>query len=197
MAKAVSKPVVVNFEDTESRGGKKSGGSRKKRYPEGDYAVKVKEAKIGRSPGDDGKPRIEVTYEIVSPKKFAGKTIIDDLYLTKPSLWRLRQTLEAMKIKVPSTKLKVDPDKLVGKTCAITLEDDEYNEVISSKVTDTFLLAELQKTGGKAKSVDEDEDEDEDEEDEDEDEEDDEDAEDDDNDDDDDDDLEGVDLDDL
>lgn len=191
------KVVKVDFSDTESRGGKKSGGG-KKHYPEGDYAVKVKDAVLGRSSGDDGKPRIEVTYVITAPPKFKNKTFRDDLYLTPASLWRLRQSMEAMGMKVPSKKVAVDPVKLIGKTCAVTLTDDEYEGKVYSNVSDTFLLAELKKSSGKAKAVDDDDDEDEeDEEEDDEDDEDDDDDDDDEDEDEDDDDLEGVDLDEL
>lgn len=178
--------VTVDFEGTESRGGKKSGGGRK-HYPEGDYKVKVKDAKWGRSANKES-PRLEVTYNFTEGK-LKGKEIRDDLYLSPKALWRLRNAMEAMGIQVPDKKVKVNPDKLVGKTCAVTLEDEEYEEKIYSRVTDTYSLDEWDDS---ASDLDDDDEDDDDEDDSDDDEDDDEDE---DSDDEDDDDLD--DLDDL
>lgn len=136
-----AKPVVVDFSDTETRGGKKGSGGRK-HYPPGDYAVKCIRAATGKS-ADKETPRIEVTYRFTQGK-LKGKEIRDDLYLTPKSLWRVRQTMEAMGIKVPSKKVKVDPSKFVGKTLAISIDDDEYDDKIYSRVTDSFLLSEFE-----------------------------------------------------
>lgn len=181
--------VIVDFSDVESRGGKKGSGGRK-HYPEGDYAVKVKSAKFGHS-GDKETPRLEVTY-IFTQGKLKGKEIRDDLYLTPKSLWRLRQALEAFGMDIPSKRSRLNPATLTGKQAAVTLEDDEYDDKIFSKVADTYSLDEFE---ADAEDV-EDEDEDEDDEDDEDDEEDDEDDEEDD-DEEEDEELEEVDLDDL
>lgn len=182
--------VVVDFSDAESRGGKKGSGGRK-HYPEGDYAVKVKTAKFGHSGGDKETPRLEVTY-VFTQGALKGKEVRDDLYLTPKALWRLRQTLEALGIEVPSKKAKVNPDKLLGKPAAITIEDEEYDDKIYSRVTDTYTIDDLD-TDDEVDEEDEDE-EDEEEDDEDEDDEDDDEEEDEAEDDD---DLDDLDLDDL
>jgi hypothetical protein len=185
--------VAVDFSDTESRGGKK--GSRSSRVPPGDYFAKVKAAALTKSP-DKETPEIKITYVITRGKK-KGSTLIDDLYLTKKALWRVRQTWEAAGIKVPSKRVKLDPSRIIGKEVAVTVEDDEYENKVRSRVIDTFLLSELEELRQSEDDLEEDEDESEDEEeeeneDEDE-EEDDEDTEDEDEDE--DDDLEDVDLD--
>jgi len=154
--------VVVDFSDTESRGGKRSG--RSAHLPEGDYAAKCIEAKLDKS-SEKETPGVFVTYEI-SKGEYKGKRVRDALWLTDKSLWRVRQTLEAMGIDVPSKRVKINPKSMVGKTVAITLEDEEYENRVRSRVTDTFLLSEFDELNG-----DEDEEEDEDEEDEDEEEE--------------------------
>lgn len=155
--------MQVDFSETESRGGKKGSGGRK-HYPEGDYKVKVKSAKWGRS-GEKETPRLEVMY-VFTEGKLKGKELRDDLYLTSGALWRLRQALEAMGVPVPNKKVKVDPNKLVGRACAITLADEEYDDKLYSKVADTYTLDDWDDS---ASDIDDDEDEDEDEEDEDED----------------------------
>lgn len=155
--------VQVDFSDAESRGGKKGTGGRK-HYPEGDYKVKVKSAKFGHS-GERETPRLEVTY-VFTEGKLKGKEVRDDLYLSPKALWRLRQALEALGIAVPSKKVNINPAKLVGKTAAITLEDEEYDDKIYSKVSDTYTLDDWDDS---ASDIDDDEDEEDDDEDEDED----------------------------
>jgi len=149
--------VIVDFGDTESRGGKKS--SRSSHLPEGDYAAKVKEAKLDRS-SEKETPGIFVTW-VITKGEYKGKALRDALWLSDKALWRVRQTLEALGVKVPSKKVKVDPKKMIGKEAAITLEDEEYDGKMRSRVVDVFALDELE-------DLEESEDEDEDEEDEDE-----------------------------
>lgn len=175
VAKNRPEGVVVDFSDSESREGKKRTGGRK-HYPEGDYAAKCTKAELGKS-GDKETPRVEALYKFTQGK-YKGKEIRDDLYLTPKSLWRLRQTLEAMEIEVPSKKVRIDPKKMVGKEVALTLEDDEYDEKTYSRVVDTFLLSELEELAGDEDDEDLDEDDDEADDDEDEDEDDDDDDED-------------------
>jgi len=146
----------------------------------------VKEAKLGKS-SEKETPGILMTWVITGPKKFKGKTIRDSLWLSDKALWRVRQTLEALGVQVPSKKVKVDPRKMVGKEAAITLEDEEYEGKVRSRVVDCFLKSEYEELQD-TDDEDLDDDEDEDEEDEDEDTEDDDEDEDDDE-------VEDVDLD--
>jgi len=162
--------VSIDFSDTNSREGKK--GNRSAHVPEGDYLVKCVKAELTKSSGEKKSPEIKVTYRFVNGKQ-KGKQIIDDLYLTEGALWRLRATLEGMGIPVPSKKVNVDPARMVGKTLGVSIEDDEYDGKVRSRVVDSFLETELS---------DEEEEDDEDEEDEDEDEDDDDEEEDDDDD---------------
>lgn len=197
--KAVRKDEVeVDFKETESRGGKKRTGGRA-HYPEGDYAVKITRAEVGKSP-EKGTPQVSVTFQFTDGK-LKGKEITDQFYLTEKSLWRFRNLLEAAGIKVPDKAVKVKMSMLKGKKLAITLEDEEYNEKMTSRVTDTFALTELD-TDTEVESDDDDEDEDEDDETEDDDDDEDEDDEEDDeeetsDDDDEEEDLESIDLDDV
>jgi hypothetical protein len=132
--------VNLDFGDTESRGGKKGRGTRPY-YPAGDYAVQVKKAAIIHS-AEKQTPGILVDMVITSGKH-KGKPISDTLWLTEKSLWKVRQAMEAMGLKVPSKKVSVDVTKFKGKELAITLDDEEYNDKVYSRVVDFFLLSEL------------------------------------------------------
>lgn len=63
--------------------------------------------------------------------------------LDTDQLWKVRNLLIAAGINVPKKKLKVDPNKVVGKTIAITLEDDEYEGKEKSTIAAVFAAAEL------------------------------------------------------
>jgi hypothetical protein len=133
--------VVVDFSDTESRGGKK--GGRSAHLPEGDYTAKVREAEFGHS-SEKETPGIMMTWLITGPNSAKGKTIRDSLWLSDKALWRVRQTLEALGLQVPSKKVKVNPKSMVGKEAAITVEDEEYEGKVRSRIVDCFSLAEYE-----------------------------------------------------
>lgn len=176
--------VTVDLSGTESR----KGG----RIPPGDYAVKVVKAVQDVSPQKKS-PRIHFEFEITDGKQ-KGKHLYHDCYLGADSLWKLRNTLEAMGEEVPKKKAKLNLKKYKGKELAVAVDLEEYDGKMSSKVQDTFPLDDLMNGDDEDEELEDDDDDEEDDEDEDDDEDDDED-EDDDDEDDDDDDLEDVDLD--
>jgi hypothetical protein len=131
--------VKVDFSETRSNEGKK--GRARKHYPPGDYAVKCTSATLGKSTNKET-PGIHVVYKFTSGK-FKNQEVHDDLWLTDGSLWRVRQTMEAMGIKVPNKAVNIDTDIFRGKSLAVTLDDEEYEDKLFSRVVDTFLLSEL------------------------------------------------------
>lgn len=199
--------LEVDFSDTQSRKGEKRTSG--KHFKPGDYLVRVKGVPgTGKSP-EKKTPYVEFVYEFVGGK-YKGNTISDRCYLSPGALWRLRNALEAMGVKVPSKRTKLDLKKCKGKELGITIDDDERDDdKVYSEVVDTFKKELVEESDDEDEDEDEDdlddddedEDEDDEDEDEDEDEEDDEDDEDEDEDDDDeeeeDDDLEELELDDL
>lgn len=217
-AKSSKDVLVVDFSDTESRGGKKHQG-KKPHYPEGDYLAKVVKHEKGKS-SKKKTPYLKVTFKLLEggsdkiTKKTKGKLISDEFYLSDAALWRVRNLVEACGVKVKSDEVKIPLKKLLNAELGITLEDDIFedddgNEKVSSAVTDTFNKSELDEVEEDLDAeLDDDEDEDEDEEDdedeeeeddeeEDEDDEDEDEEEDDDDEDEEDEDLEDVDLDEL
>lgn len=178
--------VSINMKGVE---GRKAG----RRYKPGDYAVKIVKVEQGVS-SKKKTPQISFTLAFTDGK-YKGKQIMYDCYLTPDAMWRLRNTLEALGTEVPNKAYKLDLRKLKNLEMAVTIDNEEYEQKIRSRVIDTFPLSELEDLEDED-DEDEDEDEDEDDdEDEDEDDED-EDEDEDDDDDDEDDDLEEVDLDD-
>lgn len=130
-------PIKVDFTGVEAGGG---GGS--VRVPEGDYRVKVKGVKHGKSKEDN--PML--TWEFVGVEgKLKGKKIKDYTVLTESSLWKLMNLFAAMGLKVPSKKVDIAPllKKALGKELGVTLTDEEYKNKMSSKITDYLTLEDL------------------------------------------------------
>lgn len=142
----MAKPLNVDFSGVESGG--------RTRVPEDDYHVKVDSVKQQESKA--GNQMLVWDFEITKGK-FAGKKLRDRTVLTKESLWKLKQVLEAMGVTVPSKKVALNLTKYVGKELGVTVVDDEYEGRINSKVADYVSLDVLE-------NVDTDDDEDEDEE---------------------------------
>jgi hypothetical protein len=148
-----SKPYVVDFSKDTSEDGRR-------RFPEGDYKVKVVSHKTGESK-EKGTPFVQVNLEITEGK-YKGDKVSDRLYMTDGSLWRVRSFLEAMGVSVPRKKMSVVWSKYYGNELGITLSDDEYEGRVRSRISDFIDTDTL------AEPDDEDEDELEEEEDEDE-----------------------------
>lgn len=128
--------LEVDFSDTQSRKGEKRSGRTK--FDEGDYRVKVKgQPTTGKSP-EKKTPFIEFVFEFVDGQ-YKGKTISDRFYLSSGALWRLRNVIEAMGLKVPSSTAKLKLKEYDGKKLGITIENEENDEGKEySNVTDTF-----------------------------------------------------------
>jgi hypothetical protein len=149
-----------------------SGGGRV-RVPEGDYRVKV--IKIKEDESKSGNEMLVVDYKGLDGK-LKGKKLRDYMTLTPKSAWKIREMIAACGVKVPDSMFDLPYKKLVGKELAVTVEDDEYENKISSKIRDyidleTYAEAEEDEDEEDDEDLDDDELEDEDDEDEDEDDE--------------------------
>lgn len=148
------------------------GRKRRRRIKEGDYLFKVSDYEVGKSgkKDDDGKKKRFIVFEFEILKGPSTGTFSDLFGLAKNQLWRYRNFLEAVGVKVSAGVTDVRLDKIPGKQVAGTVEDDEYNGKIKSQVSDYFAASEYEELD--ADEEDEDEDSDDEDEDEDEDEED-------------------------
>lgn len=175
------------------------GGGGGVRVPENDYAAKIVKAKFERSSEKDT-PGIIVTLKITEGKH-SGKKIVDRLWITEKSYWRIRELLESIGVTVPKSVVKLPLKKLIGKELGITVvDDDPYKGKIRSTIAGYIDLETLNEADededDEEDDIDDEDEEDSDDDDEDDDDEDDEDD-DDDDDDDEDEDLDELDLDDL
>jgi hypothetical protein len=97
-------------------------------------------------------------------------------YVNFDQLWKPRALCIAAGIAIPGKRVKLDPNKLVGKALGVALIDDEYEGRMKSAVDAVFPLEEMSdpmneagkasKAKAKSRQADDDDDEDEDDEDE-------------------------------
>jgi hypothetical protein len=135
--------VKVNFKGVESR----------KTPPEGDYVMKVLEAKSDRGPSGD---MIAFVCEIT---KGEYKGVKGYLYcpLTENSLWKLHAFLTALGEEVPEDEMEIDLPELIDKEFVGVMTHEIYNGKKRAKLTDFDSLDNYD-----GEDTDEDEDEDED-----------------------------------
>jgi len=120
------------------------GGGGKVRVPEGDYKAKIKAVSFQTS--QSGNPMF-VWIIVGTAGKLKGKELKEYTTLTKKSLWKLRDLMEATIGKTPDKKVSTRAllayckKNMIGKEIGVTLEDDEFTtdkgkSVISSKISD-------------------------------------------------------------
>ena len=146
-----AKEAVVDFTNV-----KEGGGNFNKRHqPAGDYKAKITKVEDAPSKKDD-------TAQWLFTIEANGGTYPYYCKHVENQYWKIRNLLIAAGIAVPKKKVKVNPNVLVGKTIAVTLEDEEYNGKMQSVVQATFPVSELGAQADDEDEADDVEDEDED-----------------------------------
>lgn len=152
-----------------------SGNFRPRRKAEGDYfativAVADHTSKEARKSDTDAAPDNWVfTIKVDGDSRSTYPYYVG---FDPNQLWKARGLCLAAGMKVPPAKVKLDPNKLVGKSIGIALEDDEYEGKVKSAIVAVMPLDDLddpQNVRGNAKAKgraveEDDDDEDEDEE---------------------------------
>lgn len=128
-----AKEAVVDFTNVKDGGG----SFNKKRQPAGDYKAKVIKVEDAVSKKDNiGQWLFTITAGDGGSYPYYCKHV-------ENQYWKIRNLLIAAGIAVPKKKVKVNPNILVGKTIAVTLEDDEYDGKLQSNIAATFPISEL------------------------------------------------------
>lgn len=130
---------------------KDGGAFNRSRIPAGDYEAKI--TKVEDAKAKDDTPQFLFTIQLT---KRASSKFPYYCKLQENQLWKLRNLLIAGGLAVPKKRMKVDPNRLVGKTIGVTVEDDEYEGKEQSQIMAVFPASELAEL-----SVDSDDDEDE------------------------------------
>lgn len=123
---------------------KERGAFSKKHMPEGDYRAKVTKVEDAKSK-DEGHPmwlfHVQLTGTPSATYPYYCRT--DD----PNQFWKIRNILVAGGLNVPKKALKVDPNKVVNKEIAVSLQDTEYNDRIQSEIGAIFSPQDLESDG--------------------------------------------------
>jgi hypothetical protein len=125
---------------------KEGGNFSKKHMPAGDYLAKV--TKVEDAKPKDPSDKTPMWLFTIQLKNTPSATYPYYCKLQENQLWKVRNMLVAAGINVPKKRVAVDPNKLVGKLIAVSLDDTEYDGKDQSEIGSVFSASELE--GGDA-----------------------------------------------
>ena len=147
MATSKAKAEIIDFSNVKERG-----SYQPKHVDPGDYRGKI--TKVADDPAKDGTKMW--TFTIESPE-IPRATYPYYCKLAENQFFKLKALFEAAGTSVGKRKVKVDPNRLIGKEIGFALEDDEYEGRMKSVIVEVFPASEV---GDASDSSDDDEDED-------------------------------------
>lgn len=109
-----------------------------KALPEGDYVAKITDVNEGRS--NSGNDQWIFKIEVVDVRAASYAYYCG---LSVEQAWKIRNLCIAAGLNAPKKKIKLDPNKLIGKLIGIELIDDEYEGRIKSKINSVFPKDEV------------------------------------------------------
>lgn len=117
----------------------KDGGGQftKKRQIEGDYKGRITMVQDQESRKDNA-PMWVYTVEV------NGETYPWYCKLVENQLWKVRAIFAAAGIVIPKKRMKIDPNKIVGKYIGVTLQDAEYEGRLQSDIRGVIPVGEIQ-----------------------------------------------------
>lgn len=117
----------------------KDGGGQftKKRQIEGDYKGRITMVQDQESKKDQI-PMWLYTVEV------NGETYPYYCKLVENQLWKVRAIFAAAGIVIPKKRMKIDPNKIVGKYIGVTLQDAEYEGRLQSDIRGVIPVSEIQ-----------------------------------------------------
>lgn len=125
--------VTLDFTDV-----KDGSNIRPGRVEEGDYAAKIVSVEVGKSGA--GNQQAIFTIKLDSHR---GNAYAYYCGFNANVLWKLRTLAIAAGIPVPKKRVKFDLDRLVGKSIAVSMIDDEFEGKEKSTIDNVFPLDEL------------------------------------------------------
>lgn len=137
--------LSVDFSNVSDR---KEGGGKAAHVPEGDYLLQVLGCELRKKKEDESK-YLSWRLGIVKPSKYAHAGVVYFVTsLKEEALWNLRNFLEDLGYSIPKKAVDVPIAKIVEgkKLIGATLQDDEYNEKVKSKVAATFKASAYEET---------------------------------------------------
>ncbi len=103
---------------------------------EGIHTAKVKE--INTTTTQAGDDALQVIFEVIKGEDKGGR-VFETFTLIDKALWKFKAFLKAIGVNHEG-KIKIDLDKLIGKTCDIEVFWNEYNGQTYTKISDYFPI---------------------------------------------------------
>ena len=103
---------------------------------EGIHTAKVKE--INTTTTQAGDDALQVIFEVIKGEDKGGR-VFETFTLIDKALWKFKAFLKAIGVKHEGN-IKIDLDKLIGKTCDIEVFWNEYNGQTYSQISDSFPI---------------------------------------------------------
>jgi len=98
----------------------------------GRYAVVIEDAEQGES-SQKKTPQLTVWLRVVG-SEYDGTTLVDNLYLTDASMFRVVGFLQALGIPTPKQRITLKVRAFLNKKAFVVVEDDTYNGKTRSRV---------------------------------------------------------------
>lgn len=125
--------IVVDFTNV-----KDQSGFNPTHQPAGDYRGKI--VGFNQNPSKNNNPQVTYTVQDVDRP---SATYRYNCPLTENALFKLRNILVAAGVAVPKKRIKVDPERIVGKEIGMSLDDHEYENKMSSEIVGVFPASDL------------------------------------------------------
>lgn len=125
--------TIIDFSNVKDRG-----NFNPKNIEPGDYAAKITKVEQQESKAGDDMWVFTIELDDVPRASYPHYCV-----LTDNQYWKIKALFTAAGIEVGKRKVKVDPNRLVGKSIGVGMEDDEYEGRVKSTIVDVFSPDDL------------------------------------------------------
>lgn len=139
-------PTIIDFSNVKERG-----NFNPKNIDAGDYAATITKVEATESKAGDPMWVFTIELDDVPRASYPHYCV-----LTDNQYWKIKALFTAAGINVGQRKVKVDPNKLIGKSIGVGMEDDEYEGRLKSVIVEVFTPDELDPVDGDADAEDDD-----------------------------------------
>jgi hypothetical protein len=114
--------------------------------PPGEYLIRVDDAEVDRN----GENPCLIVYSTITEGEFAGMNLVDRLYITANSMFRIVGALQALGFKTPRGRLQIPLRELPGRSVKVAVEDNTYKgrtrAQIASYINGSAVVPQVDKT---------------------------------------------------
>lgn len=136
-------PQIADFTNVKDT---TEGSFRPRAIPDGDYVAKVTAVEDHTSKAGNKGWVFTLVIESVARASYPYYCTLDE-----KSLWKVRNLFVGAGMTVPAKRVKIDPNKLVGKRVGVATIQEEFNDKIKSSIDAVFPVSDVQTVtaGGK------------------------------------------------